>query len=313
MRNFYNNFNLWLPSPLQKINYFHYPEYDIYVKRDDLIHNDISGNKFRKLKYNLIEYYRTEKKSIIAFGGAFSNLLYTLSVISAEMNIPATFYIRGDGFDQNNPTLKFIKQNGVRMIFMSRTAFKNIRNREFLDNLQLQYKDAYIIPEGGSNKFAVPGSAEIVDEILVQMDDVPDYIVMDLGTGGTFAGVLDRLPKNIKLIGISAIKGVDWEKTLRDIYDGDNSFMRKSNWKIFDSYHFGGFAKYNMELINFINSYKRKYGIPLDPIYSGKMIYALHDLLEQGFFNKGSKIVWIHGGGLQGIAGFNYINGKLLR
>ncbi|HEB61998.1 MAG TPA: pyridoxal-phosphate dependent enzyme, partial [Bacteroidetes bacterium] len=221
MKSFYNNFNLWLPSPLQQINYNIYPDYHIYVKRDDLIHHDISGNKFRKLKYNLIDFFERKSKSIIAFGGAFSNLLYTLSVISKEMNIPATFFIRGDGYDENNPTLKFIKQNGVKMIFMSRTAFKNIREKEFLNQLQSQYPDAYIIPEGGSNNLAVPGSGEIVDEIIEQLGHSPDYIIMDLGTGGTFAGVLDKLPDKTKLIGMAAIKGVDWNKTLLEIFNGD--------------------------------------------------------------------------------------------
>jgi 1-aminocyclopropane-1-carboxylate deaminase len=311
MKDFYNNFNLWLPSPLQKINYSKYPGYDIYVKRDDLIHHDISGNKFRKLKYNLIEFYKTERKSIIAFGGAFSNLLYTLSVISAEMNIPATFYIRGE-YDPDNPTLKFIKQNGVKMIFMSRSAFKNIRKQEFLDNLQLEFVDSYIIPEGGSNNYAVPGSGEIVEEIILELGEAPDYLVMDLGTGGTFAGVLANLPKKTKLVGIAAIKGVDWDRTLLKIFDGNDSFRKKPNWKILDNYHFGGFAKYNMELIDFINKYKRKYGIALDPVYTAKLVYALHDLLRKGFFKQDSKIVWVHGGGLQGIKGFNYLNGNLL-
>ena len=312
MKKFYNHFNLWLPSPLQKINYIKYPDYDIFVKRDDLIHHDISGNKFRKLKYNLNEFYRLKRKNIIAFGGAFSNLLYTLSVISAEMNIPTTLYIRGDGYDEANPTLRHIKNSGVKMIFMSRSAFKNIRRKYFLDRLQEQYPDAYIIPEGGSNSFAVPGSAEIVDEIIAQLGYAPDYLVMDLGTGGTFAGVLNNLPDKTKLIGIAAIKGVDWNKTLMNIYDGENSFLKKTNWEIIEDYHFGGFAKFDMELIDFINAYKRKYGIPLDPIYTGKLVYALHNLLEKGFFDSGSKIVWVHGGGLQGIAGFNYLNGDVI-
>ncbi len=312
MKDFYNRFNLWIPSPIQKINYNKYPDYEIYVKRDDLIHHDISGNKFRKLKYNLIEFYRKKAKSIIAFGGAFSNLLYTLSVISKEMNIPATFYIRGDGYDENNPTLKFIRQNGVKMVFMSRTAFKNIRKQEFLGQLQSQYPDAYIIPEGGSNNLAVPGSGEIVDEIIEQLGHPPDYIIMDLGTGGTFAGVLDKLPDETKLIGIAAIKGVDWNKTLLEIFNGDSRFLSKKNWEINENYHFGGFAKFNNKLIDFINNYKSKYGIPLEPIYSGKMVYGFHDLLEKGFINPGSKIVWIHGGGLQGIKGFNYLNGDVI-
>ncbi|HHH53320.1 MAG TPA: pyridoxal-phosphate dependent enzyme [Bacteroidetes bacterium] len=310
MDRFYDNFNLWLPSPLQKINFSNNKGISVFVKRDDLIHHDISGNKFRKLKYNIKEFYRQNKKQIIAFGGAFSNLLYTLSLMCRQMNIPAIFYIRGDGFDNNNPTLRYIKSNGVKMVFMSRTAFRNIRNSEFLEKLQLQYPDAYIIPEGGSNSFAVPGSAEILDEILEQMNEVPDYIVMDLGTGGTFAGVLSKIPENIKLIGISAIKGVDWYNTLKKIYDGEDKLLKKQNWDIIEDYHFGGFARFDDALIDFINNYKSKYGILLEPVYSGKMVFGIHELINKDYFEKGSKLVWIHGGGLQGIYGFNYLHGE---
>jgi len=312
MENFYKHFNLWLPSPLQKINLNNNSNLDIFVKRDDLIHHDISGNKFRKLKYNLKYAFETGFEEIIAFGGAFSNLLYTLSVISYEMKIPATFYIRGDGFDKDNPTLKFIRQNGVKMIFMSRTSFKNIRKKEYLEKLQSQFPKSYIIPEGGSNNLAVPGSGEIVDEIVSQLGKEPDYIIMDLGTGGTFAGVLNNLPGKTILIGISAIKGVNWTNTLTEIFAGDTGFLNKKNWKILEDYHFGGFAKYNKKLIDFINSYKSKYGIALDPIYTGKLVFAVNDLIEKKYFKDNSTIVWVHGGGLQGIRGFNYLNGDLI-
>lgn len=312
MKRFYKNFNLWLPSPLQKLNtdiYSHqYSNYNLYVKRDDLIHHDISGNKFRKLKYNLIYAFDNGFDKLIAFGGAFSNLLYSISVISAEMNIPTTFYIRGDGFDKNNPTLKFIKHNGVKMEFLSRTEFKKIRTKEYLKQLKEQNTDTYIIPEGGSNNLAIPGSGETVEEITDQLGYDPDYIIMDLGTGGTFAGVLSKVSDKTQLIGIAAIKGVDWNNTLIDLFEGENTFLKKTNWKILDDYHFGGFAKHNDDLINFINSYKSKFGILLDPIYTGKLVYALDDLIKKKYFKENSNIIWIHGGGLQGISGFNYLN-----
>ncbi len=312
MENFYKHFNLWLPSPLQKLQKIEKTNLNIFVKRDDLIHSDISGNKFRKLKCNLKYAFDSGYKELIAFGGAFSNLLYTLSVISKEMNVAATFYIRGDGFDPNNPTLRFIKSNGVKMIFMSRTAFKNIRNREYLDTLQKQHPSSYIIPEGGSNSLAIPGSGEIIDEIILQLGRNPDYILMDLGTGGTFAGVLNNVPDQTNLLGIAAIKGVDWNSTLTDIFEGEMGFLKKKNWSINEDYHFGGFAKYNNKLIDFINQYRSKYGIPLDPIYTGKLVYALDDLVKKNYFKNNSTIVWVHGGGLQGIQGFNYLHGNAI-
>jgi len=313
MKNFYKHFNLWLPSPLQQLHIENDNNLNIYVKRDDLIHHDISGNKFRKLKYNLIHAFENGYKELIAFGGAFSNLLYTLSVISYEMNIPTTLYIRGDGYDPQNPTLNFIKNKGVKMVFMSRKEFKKIRTKEFLEDLKKQKPESYIIPEGGSNNLAVPGSAEIVDEIISQLGSAPDYLVMDLGTGGTFAGALANIPETTQLIGISAIKGVDWNKTLLDIFEGESRFVNKTNWKILDDYHFGGFAKYNNELIDFINSYKSKSGIPLDPIYTGKLVYAVEDLIKKKYFKKNSTVVWVHGGGLQGIKGFNYMHDNVIQ
>ena len=198
------------------------------------------------------------------------------------------------------------------MIFLSRKEFKKIRTREFLNKLHEENPDTYIIPEGGSNKFAVPGSGEIVNEITNQLGHSPDYIVMDLGTGGTFAGVLDAIDDETKLIGIAAIKGIDWDTTLKEIFDGDIRFKKKSNWEILEDFHFGGFAKYNDELIDFINSYKRKYGISLDPIYTGKLAFAVNHLVEKSYFSEKSSIVWIHGGGLQGISGFNYLHGNII-
>lgn len=312
MEKFYKHFNLWLPSPLQKL-YIKSSNYNIYVKRDDLIHHDISGNKFRKLKYNLKYAFENGYEKIISFGGAFSNLLYTLSAISKEMSIPATFYIRGDGYDDKNPTLNFISKNGVEMIFLNRTEFKKIRTKEYLSNLSEKNPSAYIIPEGGSNNLAIPGSGEIVAEIEKELGYEPDYIIMDLGTGGTFAGVLKKVSSKTELIGIAAIKGIDWKKTLSDIFDGDTTFIDRQNWNILEDYHFGGFAKFNTELVEFINDYKSKYGIPLDPIYTGKLVYAVHDLIDKGHFKENSTIVWVHGGGLQGIAGFNYLNNNIIK
>jgi len=312
MKNFYKHFNLWLPSPLQKIN-IKKDDINIYVKRDDLIHHDISGNKFRKLKYNLKYAFENDFNKLIAFGGAFSNLLYTLSVISYEMKIPTTFYIRGDGYDPKNPTLSFIKNKGVEMIFLNRSEFKKIRTKDYLQNLSKEEPNSYIIPEGGSNNLAIPGSGEIVTEIVEQLGHEPDYIVMDLGTGGTFAGVLNTLPIKTKLIGIAAIKGIDWNKTLTDIFNGKTEFKNKNNWTILEDYHFGGFAKYNQELIDFINAYKSKYGIKLDPIYTGKLVFAVEDLINKNYFKENSDIVWVHGGGLQGIDGFNYLHGGIIQ
>ncbi len=307
------HFDIQLPSPLVEMLFKDFSDYTLYAKRDDLINPFISGNKYRKLKYNLIKAIEDGAKEIVAFGGAFSNLLHSLSYISSKLNINATFYIRGDGYDPDNPTLKFIKDNGVKLNFLSRTEFRAIRTDDFFKKIMDKHPDSYIIPEGGSNNLAVPGSAEIVDEITEQLVKSPDYIVMDLGTGGTFAGVLSKLDSKTKLVGISAIKGVNWHKTLTKIFNGDTSFIEKDNWEIFEDYNFNGFARFNDELIDFINNFKKNYGVQLEPIYSGKLVFGMFDLLRKNHFEKGSTIVWVHGGGLQGIEGFNYLNGNIIK
>ncbi len=306
-------FDIQLPSPLIEMPFKDFSDYSIYAKRDDLINPFISGNKYRKLKYNLIKAVQDGAKELIAFGGAFSNLLHSLSYISSKLGINTTFYIRGDSYDSKNPTLEFIKNNGVQLKFLSRTEFKLIREEAYLKKIKKKHPDSYIIPEGGSNNLAVPGSAEIVDEVTQQLRKSPDYIIMDLGTGGTFAGVLSKLNPKTKLIGISAIKGVDWDKTLTKIFDGDTTLVKKNNWIIFEDYNFGGFARFNQELIDFINNFKKYNGVQLEPIYSGKLVFGMLDLLNKNYFKKDSTIVWVHGGGLQGIEGFNYLNGNLIK
>ncbi len=307
MKSVINTFNLWIPSPLQNIVVKN--DHKIFVKRDDLIHSVISGNKYRKLKFILADFLGSNKKSIIAFGGAYSNLLHALSLIVRQMHINATFFIRGDGYDDKNPTLRFIRGNKVEMIFMSRQDFKMIRDRSFLNQLALLNPDAYIIPEGASNKLATYGSSEIYEEIVQQLGYFPDYIVMDMGTGGTFAGVMMQIADKTKLVGIPVVKGVNWNNTLSKIIESE---IPDKDFQIIEDYHFGGFAKYNSELIEFINSFKLEYGIELDPLYTGKLVYGFHDLIKKDYFRKGSTIVWIHGGGNQGIQGFNLVNNDIL-
>ncbi len=303
-------FNLWIPSPLQKLK--NTGNRNVFVKRDDLIHSVISGNKFRKLKFIMLDFFKENKKSIIAFGGAYSNLLHALSLIVREMKIPATFFIRGDGFDDSNPTLNFIRNNGVEMIFLSRSEFKKIRDKDFLERLKIEQPGSYIIPEGASNILATYGSSEIYDEIIADLNHVPDYIIMDMGTGGTFAGVLSKLEGKTQLIGIPVLKGVNWSRTISEIFNGNEFLYSKKNYIINENYHFGGFGKFNIELITFINKFKFRFGIDLDPLYSGKLAYAVQDLMLNGYLSDNSDVVWIHGGGLQGIKGFNRINNDII-
>ena len=307
-------FNLWLPSPLQKLAL---PTtlangVDIYVKRDDLIHYHLSGNKYRKLKFNWQAFLKGDYDEIVAFGGAFSNLLYTLSFISLKSRVPMTFYIRGDAYDPENPTLKQIRKNGVEMHFLDRTTYRRKNEKAIMNEILTDHNKAFVIPDGGSNKLAIPGSAEILRETEKQLGKKPDYLLMDLGTAGTFSGVLAELAPPTKLIGIPVLKGVNWEQTILSVNETLDTDDLKKDIEIIEDYHFGGFAKFTPTLIEFINNFSLQYGIALDPIYTGKLVFALFDLLSKNYFRPESTIVWVHGGGLQGIDGFNYLNGPLI-
>lgn len=303
-------FQLWLPSPMQpfKTEATEAAELQVWVKRDDLIHHHLSGNKYRKLKQHFIAFQEGDFSEIVAFGGAFSNLLYSLSFIARESGIPTTYYIRGDGFDRQNPSLATMHRNGVKLRFLDRRTYREKNKKYILDQILRDHQDAYVLPEGGSDPLAIPGSREIVTEIENFLTAAPDYIVMDLGTGGTFAGAMKAIDQKTTLIGIPVLKGVDWPKTLSPILQEDLSNGLGENIELLEDYHFGGFAKYNDKLIHFINDFTQKYGIPLDPIYTGKLTYGVLDLIDKKYFEKGSSVVWVHSGGLQGIAGFNYLH-----
>lgn len=307
-------FNLWLPSPLQPMpadDFF--PAFNaVYIKRDDLIHHFFSGNKYRKIKYNYQEFLRGNHSEIIAFGGAFSNLLYTLSFLSARAEIPMTFYIRGDGYDASNPTLHTIHRNGVQMHFIDRETYRSKTESGLIAELKKLHPDAYFVPDGGSNTLAVKGAAEIVTELRDQLGFNPDHIVMDIGTAGTFCGVMQALPENTHLTGIPVLKGVNWEETFMEVMGQPGFLPNQDRINIIEDYHFGGFAKFNASLIRFVNDFSIRYGMPADPVYTGKLFFALTDLLGKNYFGQGKTIVCIHGGGSQGIAGFNYLHGPLI-
>jgi len=284
----------------------------LYVKRDDKIHPRLSGNKYRKIKGHYKHFLHGGYSRIVAFGGAFSNLLHDLSFVLQAARIEGHFYIRGDAFDLQNPTLQTIRRNGISMHFLDRKEYRLNRDPDFRKHLESIHPGALIIPEGASGPFSLEGAGEIVEETCAQLGRVPDAILMDLGTGGTFAGVLDALPPGCRLTGIPVLKGIDWHRTLGDILGQRKLEEKMHTFTLLESYHFGGFARFNPELIRFINDFRRIYDIPLEPLYTGKLAWALDQLLQQGYFKPGSLVVWIHSGGLQGISGFNYRFGPLI-
>ncbi|WP_299670373.1 1-aminocyclopropane-1-carboxylate deaminase/D-cysteine desulfhydrase [uncultured Polaribacter sp.] len=273
----------------------------LFLKREDVIHPFVSGNKFRKLKYNLQEAKRQQKKNLLTFGGAFSNHIVATAVAGNLNNFKTVGIIRGEelGIDlektlENNATLKEAHRNGMTFEFVSRVAYKNKSSEEFSNQLKEKFGDFYLIPEGGTNDFAIKGC----EEILTSEDSKFDYICCAIGTGGTISGLINSAKEHQKVVGFPALKG-DFLK------DEIKKFTTKrENWHL-EQYHFGGYAKYNEELIRFINSFLEETTVLLDPIYTGKMMFGILDLIRKDHFPKNSKILAIHTGGIQGIAGFN--------
>jgi 1-aminocyclopropane-1-carboxylate deaminase len=273
------------------------PSLELVIKREDLIHPFISGNKYRKLKFNIIKAKESNSKKLLTFGGAFSNHIAAVAYAGKEHSFKTIGVIRGDELEFKrdlNSTLQFARSCGMELKFVSREDYRNKANDAFLDNLKSEFDDFYLIPEGGTNSLAVKGCEEIL-----QTEDIEfDYICCAVGTGGTISGLINASQKHQTVLGFPALKNDNLQQDIR-------KFAIQEDWKLITDYHFGGYGKIKPELVTFINRFKKSHNIPLDPVYTGKMMFGIFDLIEKGFFPKNSKILTIHTGGLQGIQGMN--------
>lgn len=264
----------------------------VAVKRLDQTHPQISGNKFFKLKYNFLEAQRLNLKQIITFGGAYSNHIAATAYAAHRFGFQSIGIIRGDELAHKalNPTLLTAQQLGMQLQFVSREIYRLKDTPEFLAELKRKYPHAYIVPEGGTNTLAIQGSQEILTKTDLQDYDV---ICCAVGTGGTITGLIEASTDRHTILGFSALKGdfLQQEVAQRTL---------KRNWKIIDDYCFGGYAKTSSELFQFIQNFENKYQIPLEQIYTGKMLYGIFDLIAKGYFDENTRILAIHSGGLQG-------------
>ncbi len=279
----------------------------LMIKREDLIHPEISGNKWRKLKYNLFEARKRNSSTLLTFGGAYSNHIYATAAAGKKFGFKTIGVIRGEKPQVLNPTLQQSMENGMKLFFVNRTVYRN--KKKLLSGLPLDFESIYVLPEGGTNCLALKGCSEIVKEY--SDNSIIDYWCVSCGTGGTLAGIVTALSSQQKAIGFSALKGDFLKKEVEGLLS-DCSDEPYQNWSINTDYHFGGYAKFNNTLIRFINEFKHKTQIQLDPIYTGKLFYGIFDLIEKGYFPKGSTIMAVHTGGQQGILGFNQRFGNLL-
>lgn len=267
------------------------------IKREDLIHPFVSGNKFRKLKYNLLQAKAEHQETLLTFGGAFSNHIAAVAYAGKEQGFRTIGIIRGEElFDkiEENPTLKFAQENGMQFEFVTREEYRDKNEDSFIEKLKDKFGDFYLVPEGGTNELAVKGC----EEILTEEDAIFDFVCCAVGTGGTISGLINSALPNQKILGFPALKG-DF------LTDEIRIFAKKDNWDLISDYHFGGYGKVNLELIEFINTFFEETKVPLDPIYTGKMVFGVIDLIHKNYFPEHSRILLIHTGGLQGIEGMN--------
>ncbi|MCF8246794.1 MAG: pyridoxal-phosphate dependent enzyme [Saprospiraceae bacterium] len=302
------------PSPLQVVEHeaFSQRGLRLFVKRDDLLHPHVSGNKWRKLKHNLIAARRLGFSKLITFGGAFSNHIAAAAAAGMEFGYSTIGVVSGEESGVVNPTLSFAQGCGMELLFTSRANLRNKTETELLELLKIDATGAFILPQGGANCLALPGCREIVTETTAQLGRPPDFFVTACGTGATLAGIATGIADSkCRALGISVLKGGFLQNEVENLLAkcGEQSCNR---WEVLNDFHFGGYAKWTPELIEFINDFKLKTGIPLDPIYTGKAFFATVQLAEQGFFPAGTSIVLVHTGGLQGIAGFNERFGDLV-
>lgn len=271
----------------------------VSIKREDKIDSFVSGNKFRKLKYNLLEAKRQGYDTILTFGGAYSNHIAAVASAGNSGEFKTIGIIRGEELldkIQGNPTLLYATENNMQLHFAARPDYSRKNNPDLIQSLEKKFGKFYLLPEGGTNVLAVKGCAEI----LIEADQDFDYICTSVGTGGTIAGLVEGSLPHQTVFGFSALKGNFQHEIVK-------KYTSKTNFEITDAYCFGGYAKIDSELIRFMNEFKATTGIPLDPIYTGKMMFGIMDLLKKGYFKENSRILAIHTGGLQGISGMNQL------
>jgi 1-aminocyclopropane-1-carboxylate deaminase len=269
----------------------------VHIKREDLIHPFVSGNKFRKLKYNLLQAKEEQQETLLTFGGAYSNHIAAVAFAGKEKGFKTIGIIRGDELRDKiseNPTLQFAENCGMQFEFVSRETYRLKTEISFLENLKQKFGNFYLIPEGGTNDLAIKGC----EEILTKEDAEFDYIGCSIGTGGTICGIINSILPHQKVLGFPALKGDFLKEEIRNI-------VKNNNWELLTDYHFGGYGKVDEELIAFINQFYITNNIPLDPIYTGKMVFGVIDLIHKNYFPPQSKILLIHTGGIQGIQGMN--------
>lgn len=267
---------------------------NVYLLRTDLNHPHISGNKLYKLKYNLEAACRSNKQVLVTFGGAFSNHIAAVAAAGKTYGFKTIGIIRGEAYHPLNPTLQFASDQGMYLEYVTRDLYR--QKGTLLHYIKEKFgENFFLIPEGGSNELGVEGCKEIVKQIPVHFD----HICCSCGTGTTLTGIILSIEERQKALGFQVLKAPNYihGEVNRQL---ETAGHQKTNWCVFDNYHFDGYAKIKAELMAFIQQFESRHRIPLDPVYTGKMMFGLYDLMQRDHFKKGDTIVAVHTGGLQG-------------
>jgi len=285
----------------------------LLVKRDDLIHEEVSGNKWRKLKYN-VELCNARKKSgILTFGGAYSNHLLATASACKQLDVSSIGIVRGDELNKNsNETLRKCSELGMELVFFPRNEYKLRHEKAFIESLSIKYPNYHIVPEGGANYHGMIGCQEIMDEI----EDRIDHVFVAQGTSTTSCGIAMSLKENQALHVVPVLKKYNSIAEMKNLFygsgmDSDSVEFLMSKVIVHDEYHFGGYGKYNTSLLKFISNFYKNQQLKLDPIYTGKAMFALIETLKNEIFNN-STVLFIHTGGLQGVQGIERKSGGIL-
>ena len=291
--------NLNIPSITTKIssNFLHKKEVEIFIKRDDLIHKIISGNKWRKLKYNFKEAKEQGYNTVLSFGRSYSNHLHALSYAAKKHGLNSVGVVRGNKIHYNS-TLSFCSEQNMKLESLDRLSYRSDKySKRTINKLIKKFGRFYMIPEGGNNILGVKGCEEIIKEV----DNSFDYVCSSVGTGCTASGLIRSIKKKQNFLGFSPFKKVHEQRG--NILQFCDSKLY-DNWQLIPDNHFGGFGKINSNLITFANQFNLKHNIQLDLVYMSKLFYSLFDLISKDFFSKKTTILVIHTGGNQGSDGF---------
>lgn len=293
------------PSPVQELGEPMLAEKGVrvFVKRDDLLALPVEpddhafcGNKWRKMKYNLLTAREQGFRTLCTFGGAFSNHIAACAAAGPLFGFQTIGVIRGEECLPLNPTLAFARRCGMALHFMDRSTF---REKAALDITQWTQSDrdaTYVLPEGGSNALALQGCRELALELAAQC--TPDVCCAPCGTGATLAGLIQGFQNEVQVLGISVLKGMFMKKSVAAFLPEEEDSPRP--WDVVADYHFGGYARYTPELMHFMQAFEARHGIPLDQVYTGKLFFGVWDLIRRDRFPRGTRLCVVHTGGLQG-------------